>query len=42
MHYSTHFVTGGQKHTHASAARYLMDDRDVIDISLRLIKHYGM
>jgi hypothetical protein len=28
--------------SYASAVRYLMDDREVIDIGLRIIKHCGM
>jgi hypothetical protein len=45
MHYSTPAVTGGQNthtHTHASAACYPMDDHEVINIRLRVIKHCGM
>jgi hypothetical protein len=36
---TTHLFIGA---SYASAARYLMDDRDVIDIGLRVIKHCGM
>jgi hypothetical protein len=28
--------------SYATTARYTMDDPDVIDIGLRVIKHYGM
>ena len=40
---SSSSLTGGQNtHTHTSAARYPMDDRDVIDIGLCIIKRCGM
>jgi hypothetical protein len=42
MHYRSSSITGSQKHTHASVARYPMSNHDIIDIGLRVIEHSRM